>query len=127
MHIELYSDFSNKKNQSGPIVRFFKKLMNEHPPKFWLMVKETLEKVKKSSDLEVLKRQKWVRPLKHIKEPILEFRIPPSRRGGVVRLYFAYKKNDSNTIIILSAEKKKGSADKGQIAKAVARYKEVIK
>ena len=59
--------------------------------------------------------------------PIFEFKIPPRRREGVARLYFAYKRNDSNTIVILSAEKKQGTkkADRMKVKQAEQRYNEV--
>ena len=64
----------------------------------------------------------------HLKAPIYEFKIPPKkRREGVARLYFAYKKNDTSTIVILSAEKKHGKikADDEKVKQAVKRYNEV--
>ena len=108
--------------------KFFKKLKDERPPALWVLVKTTLEKVENSSNLDDLERQGWVERMPYLKVPIYEFKIPPKKRKeGVARLYFAYKKNDPNTIIILSAEKKHGKikADSEKIKQAEQRYNEV--
>jgi hypothetical protein len=129
MRVVLYPDSTEDQVEGGgPIRRFFKELKKEHPPDLWTSVRETLEKVERSSNLKDLERQKWVEKLKKVKEPIFEFRIPPGKRkGGVVRLYFAYKPNEPNTIILLSAEKKSGTteADKEKIQQAITRFREI--
>ena len=75
----------------------------------------------------MLKRDKRVGTLKHISEPIMEFRIPPTKSGGVVRLYFSYLNKEKDSIIILSAERKNGrsKADPKKIKQAISRYKKV--
>lgn len=126
MEIIYYPDFTDKESNGGPILRFFKELRGTQP-KLWSMVQSTLENVKNSSSLKHLERQEWVKSI-HAKAPIYEFRIPPKHnRAGVVRLYFAYKKSDSNTIVILSAERKHGktAADREKVKQAEQRYKEV--
>jgi hypothetical protein len=128
MKVVFYPDLTNDdKEGGGPIRRFFKDLRNERPPDLWTLVREILDKVETSSNLNILERQKWVERLKKVDEPIYEFRIPPGKRkGGVVRLYFGYKRNDSSTIIILSAEKKdKRESSREKIQQAVKNYKEV--
>lgn len=121
MNIILFPEDSD----SGPIRKLFKKLEQTDRP-LWTLVREYLEKVKRSSNLNDLEKQEIVKPVKYTKVPLYEFRIPKTRRKGVVRLYFAYKKSDRNTIIILAAEKKnKKAADSIKIAQAEQRYKEV--
>lgn len=113
-------------NQQGPIKKFFKKLENKHP-KLWALTYTTLKEVEKSENLDMLKRDSRVGALKYISEPILEFRIPPTKSGGVVRLYFSYMSKNKDSIIILSAERKNGrrKADPEKIKQAIARYKKV--
>ena len=80
MNIIYYPNIICKEGESGPVGRVFKNLKNERPPKLWLLVRSTLEKVETSSNLKDLERQGWVEPIKHIKEPIYEFKIPPKKR-----------------------------------------------
>jgi len=129
MNVILFPDIIdtvNTKEQKGPVLRFLDKLKKERPD-LWTLVYQTMDKVRNASDLTFLVRQKWVEKLKGTKLPIWEFRIPPQKRGGVVRSYFAYKKNCQNTIIILSVEKKQGKseANKDDIQRAEKRDKEV--
>ncbi len=119
----LYQD--NIENNKGSVVRFLEKLRNERPD-LWTQVSVTLNKVMESSNLGIFERQGRVEKLKRTSVPIYEFKIPPTRKGGVVRLYFAFKKNDLNTIHILSAElKHKKEPDPIKIKQAEQRYKEV--
>ena len=60
MEVIYYPDHTDKEDGSGPIVRFFKKLRKERPPKLWVLVRETLENVERSSNLGVFERQGWV-------------------------------------------------------------------
>lgn len=129
MNVIYYPDkteINTKEEHKGPVVRFLEDL-SEKQPDLWALVNETMDLVKRSSNLRALENNKWIRNLKGIKLPIKEFRIPPKRQRGVVRLYFAYKKNDSNTIFILSGELKQGKidADEIKIKQAEQRYKEV--
>lgn len=93
----------------------------------WSLVNRTLSSITDgTTNLELLKTQKWVSNISYSKYPLFEFRIPPRRRGGVVRLYFAHKRGNPNTIVILSAEfKKKSEAKPEKIKQAEKRYQEV--
>lgn len=125
MRIKFYPESDTV--EDSKISRFFKDL-SKNDPALWNLVKETLTKAERSSNLDDLKKQGWVEKLKHTNVPIREFRIPPKKRkAGVARLYFGYKKNDKNIIYILSAEKKHGKseADNEKIKQAQKRYKEV--
>ena len=128
MQVLYYPDQTDKEEGSGPIIKFFKKLRDERPPALWVLVRTTLEKVEKSSNLDDLQRQGWIERIPYSKVPLYEFRIPPKKRKeGVARLYFAYKKSDQKIIYILSAEKKHGKtkADTEKIKQAEQRYNEV--
>lgn len=107
MNLIYYNDIIDiqSSDATGPVKRFFKDLARQ--PQLFAMVRNTMAKVKNSDDLNDLNdliNQGWVSRLANCDYPIYEFRIPPQRRQGVVRLYFAYKKSSLNTIIILSAE-----------------------
>ena len=109
----------------GQFKKLFNDLKKKHP-KLFALVRTTIEKVKKSQNLSDLERQRWVSRLSEASLPIYEFRIPPTKKGGVVRLYFGYKKSDKNTIVILTGElKHKKEADPIKIKSAEKYYKEV--
>ena len=111
----------------GPVVNKIKDI-TKNRPKLFALISRTMDDVKIHKNLDKYNSNEWVTPLKGIKEPIFEFRIPPRDKKGVIRLYFAYKKNNQNTIIILSAEIKQGGkceANKDDIKRAIERYKEV--
>lgn len=127
MKIVYYRDSKNIKGSSGGIENFFKELSND--PQLLNMVYETYKQVKNSSNLDALERNGWVKRLSNSKEPIYEFRIPPRRKEGVARLYFGYKKNYLDTIVILSAEIKHGKnvSNRTKTKQAKQRYMEVCK
>jgi hypothetical protein len=109
----------------GQFKKLFQYLRKKHPDLFAL-VRTTIEEVEKKSNIDMLIRQEKVALLNYAKVPLYEFRIPPQRRGGVVRLYFGYKKNDKNTIVILAGElKHKKESDSVKIKLAEKYYKEV--
>jgi hypothetical protein len=136
MKIFFYPDFEFSDNagdnlekrigeSSGSIVKFLDKLRIKRP-ELWSLVKTTLTNAQNDILFDLLKRQSWIEPLVGTKEPIHEFRIPPTKKGGVVRLYFGYKQNDPKTIFILSAELKKNTETNNErIKQAEQRYKEV--
>lgn len=120
MNILYYPDRDDIENTGSMLKKIMKR------PDLWALTRETLKKVEKSSNLDFLIKTDWVGKLSHCKHPIFEFKIPPQKKGGVVRLYFGYVKNDSNTIIILSAElKKRTSPDSQKVSDAEKRYLEV--
>ncbi|MCK4906077.1 MAG: hypothetical protein KAS64_00925 [Spirochaetes bacterium] len=69
MQIIYYQDQIDKELGTGSIIRFFKQLRNERPPNLWVMVKETLEKVGRSSNLDDLKRQGLVKRMAYTETP----------------------------------------------------------
>ena len=107
-------------NVTGRIDKLFSFLMSKHKD-LWSLIKTTIEKAHEYSDLSVFEKQGIVGKLKN-KLNIYEFRIPPTRRGGVVRLYFGYKKNDKNTIIILTGEFKKIKESNSKIIDLAEKY-----
>lgn len=126
MKVLAYPD-NETDNSHGPIGRFLKDLQKNHV-QLWSTVNSLLDKVKRKSNLDEYFATEWVKRLPKTKEKLFEFRIPPTRRGGVVRIYFGFKKDDPSTVILLSAELKKGKkANKEQIKLAEKRYIEVCK
>jgi hypothetical protein len=128
MKIKYYPDFDDieSSDASGSVKKLFNEIAKHS--NLFSMVKNTLDKVKDEDGFfDILKEQgKKVRPLKYCKNPIYEFRIPPtSRKGGVVRLYFGHVKSDYNTIYILSGEIKHDDPNENIIKQADERYKEV--
>ncbi len=87
-----------------------------------LMV-ETLKNYDEEKHKRLCKDKNRIRKLSHI-EAIHEYRIPPTRKKGVLRLYFCYHQGD---IYILTGEIKKGNgkADKNKIQLAYKKYKEI--
>lgn len=59
--------------------------------------------------------------IKNLGDELWEFRIPPTGRGGVLRVYFCFAKSSQKKIVILDAEVKKKS--KGSLEKAKKRLK----
>ena len=102
------------------------KLTKNHP-RIWTLFKATMVKVEKKG-LEDYKKLKWVKPLKGVKAPIQELRIPKTRKGGVLRLYFADLPDKSGDIIVLSEEFKTIKKASPEVIKlAEKRYKERYK
>ena len=129
MRIIFWPDESEDQTKGGGPVRKFLKDLRKHQPKLLAFVWKTFKKVEKSPNLSDLERQKWVQRLQNVPERIYEFRIPPTQRGGVVRIYFAYKPNDPDTIILLSAEKKQGTshANREKTQQAIERFRKMMK
>jgi len=65
-------------------------------------------------NLKTMEAAGWVCILRNVEVPLYEFKIPRTRRGGVVRIYFAYSKNEENAIVLFTAELKKKEQIKSQ-------------
>ena len=121
------SSKTKAEDQRGPVYRFLKKLLKDRPD-LWALTNSTLKEAQKLDDLKYFEKNKWVGKLKKEDSPVNEFRIPPAKRGGVVRIYFAYINNKPKSIMLLSAElKHKKSSNNEKVAQAVKRYKEMCK
>ena len=122
-----YPSCTENETEKGPIENFLSTLQKKRSD-LWSLVDETLRKVGEAENLDALIKSKYVGRLKRQKEPIFEFRIPPTKKGGVVRIYFCYKKKERNCIILLDAELKKRSEAAGEkIKEACKRYREINK
>jgi hypothetical protein len=118
--------YPNSSDPLGQILRLFNDIMDKHKD-LWALTNVIITKIKKSSNFDMFVNQKIVKRLSYTKEPIFELRIPAGkRRGGVVRIYFAYKKSDINTICFLSGELKRKTESNAEIIKtSIKHYKEV--
>jgi phage-related protein len=85
--------------------------------------RSTIETIERHG-IEYLKetQPKWVSPLSHISEPLSELRIPPTRKGGVLRVYFFRVSEEE--ICLLDIQFKRGK-DRADTASAQKRYREI--
>lgn len=68
-----------------------------------LLVEDFLKKLTPLKDLAELQKSKEIVPLR---EGLWEMRIPKTRIGGVVRIYFCFKPADPESLVLLGAELK---------------------
>ena len=71
-------------------------------PELWKYVDSQMKKVSESKNLDNFFQLGLASHMSNMGDSICEFRFPKTRRGGVVRLYFTYK--NENTIYILAGE-----------------------
>lgn len=105
---------------SSRVHRFLHKELKERPD-LRLLTEEFVEKVKESDSLSVFVKIGWIKPLGLVpcdsgksKTRLYEIRVPPERRGGVVRIFFIINKSDPQRILLLDAEIKHGTASRRQ-------------
>lgn len=126
MRILYWPQCGEKDSGDVSLEDFLSRLKLKKHPDLWTLVRNTIKKAEEPQGWAALRGTGWVRPLREIKEPIWEFRIPPTRRGGVVRIYFCHKGDDS--IVCLVGEfKKRVEASSQKIHQAQMRYREVCK
>jgi hypothetical protein len=115
---------SDRSKAPSPVASALKKIASKRP-KLFANFSSTVHSIRVNG-LAHLRDTKpeWVRPLRHLEHPIWELRIPPRRRGGVLRAY--YFQFDNNEICILDVQLKK-SDDKAETGAAVARYHEMMR
>jgi len=96
------------------VQRFIEKDLKKYPD-LQLRVRAFLVSVKKVDALEIYYTSVEIVKLGG---GLLEMRIPPKRRGGVVRIYFCLNPEDSQELILLDAElKHETEPDRTDIAK----------
>jgi hypothetical protein len=129
MKITFYPDSSEIEDDakfdtisSGQVGRLFKELRKKRPD-LNSLVKKLLKKVYEKESIQFLFD---TGEMDHLSGDIYEFRIPPQKSGGVVRLYFGYK--EKNHIVVYKGELKKGrAADQDLIDSAQKIHNEVCK
>src|SRR4030043_527249 len=121
MKIVHLPDLTDRESGEGPVRKFLQWLSEEHPD-LWNMWNVTLGKAKRPQGLEMLQRQHRVEKLKY-RRGLWEFKIPPTRRGGVARIYFCHGPTGSGQVILLAAEwKKKAEASPHKLEAAARRF-----
>ena len=84
------------------VEKFIQKDLKKHND-LVLRVRAFLEAIKNVSTLE---QYFETEEIAKVEGELLEMRIPPQRRGGVVRIYFCINPEDTQEIILLDAELK---------------------
>jgi len=111
-------------NTSSPIQSALRKIGSKRPELF-AKFSSTVRSIEVDGLAHLRDTQPdWVKRLRHLDEPIWELRIPPKRKGGVLRGYYFQVSNDE--ICILDVQLKK-SDDKAETGAAVARYHEMMR
>lgn len=125
MKISFYPDVTSSNIRESKLYKFSDSLRKTNPDLWGLMV-STLKSIENNENLDFLTQTGWIEHLNKNNIPLFEIKIPPTKRGGVVRLYCAYKKNNPNAICVLAAELKHVTkANKKILDTASKRYKEV--
>ena len=88
------------------------KLQAKHP-KLYALAKATVRKAGDPGGLEAQRQSGYAAKLRH-ESDLWEFRIPPKRRGGVLRIYFCILSKPSECIVCLDSELKKRANSSGQ-------------
>lgn len=106
----------------GPVQKFLSSLKRKRAD-LWTLVDQQMRTARNLENLRAFELAEIVGRLGEVKAPLYEFRIPKTRRGGVVRIYFCYRTEEPGCIILLDAELKKGHA--ANIDSAEKRYREL--
>ena len=112
---------------AGSLEDFLSKLkLRKKYPKLLALAKSTVKRAGNPEGLLALRENGWAAKLRN-ENDIWEFRIPPRRKGGVLRIYFCLLGAPSESIICLDAELKKEVESSSQkISSARNRYREII-
>lgn len=105
MRIVTFPDLRPLRGGEGPVQKFLSSLRRKRAD-LWTLVDQLMRAVKDLENLKPYEQSEVVGKLGEIKAPLYEFRIPKTKRGGVVRIYFCYK--EPGCIVLLDAELKKG-------------------
>lgn len=126
MTIHYYPDISGGSPTAGSVLKFIDHLAKDEP-KLYAMVRSTIDKLSIPGATMDSILPTWHGNLSHLSAPIRELRIPPTRSGGVVRLYYCIDKRSPNAIVILDGEVKKNNRASAYTKQAVKRYNELDK
>lgn len=104
MKIVLYPE--GLPDKSTPIYELLKSLERDHPREVALFksVKKELESSSDMTKFDLLKKLGYI---EHLKGELWEFKIPPKKKGGVLRIYFCFSKIERQKIVLLGGELKK--------------------
>jgi phage-related protein len=130
LKVRFYPDLSGENTGATSVFRTIEKLKRKHQELYSLVREVLLDVEKNCDDLSMYQKRAQVSRLRNSSEPIWEFRIPKTRRGGVVRIYFCYHTGLSGDpmIVLLSMElKKTARADRQVVAEAERNYRELMR
>lgn len=105
---------------TATVKKFLSKGLKKHSD-LRAKVKAFMQKVEETEDLQKFFDAETIAPLHGNKKGLYEMRIPPERRGGVVRIYFCFSVDSRDTLVLLDAELKKKTD--GDYDKAVQNMK----
>lgn len=109
---------------TGAVKKFLEKGLKKEKV-LQAQVKAFLNKLNDLQDLQPLFNSEELAPLPKEKKGLYEMRIPPQRRGGVVRIYFCLALGKEDTLVLLDAElKKKKSGNYEKAKRNMKRYQE---
>jgi putative component of toxin-antitoxin plasmid stabilization module len=103
-------------DEKASVKAFIRKDLAKYPD-LRLRVKTFLDRLKDLQDLQPLFNSEQLAP---VHDGLFEMRIPPRRRGGVVRIYYCVGQDDSKTFVLLDAELKH-ETDPGRTGTALKR------
>jgi hypothetical protein len=107
MKVLFWPHWRQVEENAGNLKEFLKKLKIERRyPDLFALAKATIQEAERPEGLEALIETKRALMLRH-QIGIWEFRIPPTRRGGVLRIYFCKPRGRPDRIVCLEAEVKK--------------------
>ena len=112
---------SHENTESGFLKKFLNKDLKKYPD-LKLRVTTFLKEVKNVESLDSFINAETI---SYLSDGYYEMRIPPQRRGGVVRIYFIKLNKDNNTILLIDAElkKKKKSCIKNRVIERIKTIK----
>lgn len=90
-------------SDATPKVKTFIQKDLKKQPDLLLRVREFLKAIANVTDLDQYYKTEEI---SKVEGALLEMRIPPQRKGGVVRIYFCINPEDTQEIILLDAELK---------------------
>jgi len=90
----------------SPVWKRLKKDLSKHK-ELMLLVETFLDTVRRNGSLDLMLKSEQIGQLG---DGLYEMRIPKSKRGGVVRIYFCYSESNRQELILLDSELKHETA-----------------
>ncbi len=106
-------------NEEGSVKEFIRKDLKKYND-LRLLVQKFLDRVYASGSLQPFFNDETISPLSYC--GIFEMKIPKTRKGGVVRIYFCYHCKIDKLLVLLDAELKHEKVP-GKIDRAIERMK----
>jgi hypothetical protein len=115
---------------TGPVARVIQNVRSRDP-QLWALVDARLRfAAREDTELAHFERQGWAERMPYADCALHEFKFPPRRKRGVVRIYFCCDPITRNCVWLLDAEHKTGSSNKqhrGVVETADQRCREIRK